>query len=268
MRARFGLHLLEFLLLEGLAFCFLCLYGISHFFAHHLLGRRFVSCGSQQSAASVGAEEVEVAFDVLSFEVEEAFRVDELSEEACLEVEVGACGASGIASEPDDVASLDDLVGLAEVAAHVSVDGLETIGVTDDDEVSVAVTFVFDDAHFAREGRTDGVSDEDFDVCAVVLAAEGGSVAVVAGDESAVARHVELSQVYLVFCGDVVLFHACVFIFPCGVERCSRGLYVGQCFVLAKAYQRDAVDGTHLAVDGRYVGEPVLCQGAKADCEE
>ena len=154
----------------------------------------------------------------MCFEVKEAFRVDKLTEEACLEVQVGACGASGIATESDDVAGFYNLIGLAEMAAHVTVDGLQSVVMADYDVVAVAFRLVFHDAHLAGESRTNSVPHEDLDVCSIMLATESGTVAIVAGDQSAVARHVELSQVNLIFCGECCSIRACVFVIPCGLE--------------------------------------------------
>ena len=177
-------------------------------------------------------EKVEVALDVLCIEVEETFRIDELAEETCLEVEVRTCGTSCITAKTDDVACPDNLVGLAKMATHVAVNCLESVRVTDDDVVAITAALESYDAHFAREGCANGVSHEDLNVCSVVLTAERATIAVVAGYHSAVARH---------------------------VEGCSGVLHVCQRFLLVEADQRDAVDGTHLSVDGCDIGESVLC---------
>ena len=134
---RLRLYLLPLLLLEGFAFGFLSHECQGCFFAHLLFAILNVGA-SQQGASAVGAEDVEVAFHVLCLEVEELLRVDEFAQETCLEVQVGTRGASRIAAQSDDVACANYLIRLAEVLAHVAVNGLESVGMTDDYILSVA----------------------------------------------------------------------------------------------------------------------------------
>ena len=54
----------------------------------------------------------------------------------------------------------------------MTIDGLQTVGVTYDDihTIAFAQTFTSHDAYLTREGSTDGVANVDLDVEAFVLA--------------------------------------------------------------------------------------------------
>ena len=149
LRAWLLSHLLNLLLLEGFAFCLLLDERVGSYFVHFFFAAYDVVAGCQHDALAAGAEKVEVAFDVTCLEVEEFFGVDELSEEACLEVQMRTRRASGVAAESDGFACFDDLVGLDEVLAHVAINGFEAVGMSDDNVVAVASAFVANDAHFA-----------------------------------------------------------------------------------------------------------------------
>ena len=59
----------------------------------------------------------------------------------------------------------------------MTVDGLQSVVVTDDDilTITLAGTFVPDDTYFTTEGSTDGITNINLDVEAFVLAAPAGT---------------------------------------------------------------------------------------------
>ena len=70
--------------------------------------------------------------------------------------------------------------------------------------LAVAVTIVFHDADFSREGGANGITDINLDVKTAVVASPASSE--VTGDDATGGRHVETTQVYLVLVGQGCLF--------------------------------------------------------------
>ena len=125
----------------------------------------------------VKGEDVFVGHTVVK--VDDGVGVDGDAHVTCLEVEMGTCAASGVASERDGVAGLDYLVGLHEKAAEVAVDGLHAVGVTHHYVVTVTSALIFCEAYFAREGGSYSVAYLELQVHAVVVAAETCAIAVI-----------------------------------------------------------------------------------------
>ena len=77
----------------------------------------------------------------------------------------------------------------------MSVDGFQTVGVSQHNVVAVASGVVACHAHFAVEGRHNGVARVHLHVDTLVHASEGGAVAVVRGHGARGRRHAEAPQV-------------------------------------------------------------------------
>ena len=75
----------------------------------------------------------------------------------------------------------------------MTIDGLQTIVVTDNHVLAISVRLVADDAYLTGKGCTDGIADIDLDVQALVLASPAGTE--VRGYYATRSRHVETTQV-------------------------------------------------------------------------
>ena len=109
-------------------------------------------------------------------EVENRAGIDCISHVACLEVEVRAGGAAGVAAECNGVTGLDVCVGLYEEFREVTVDCLKVVGVAEHDIVAVAAALEVGDTDAAVECGADSVADVHLEVNAFVLTAETAAV--------------------------------------------------------------------------------------------
>ena len=153
-------------------------------------------------------------------EVENRAGIDCISHVACLEVEVRAGGAAGVAAECNGVTGLDVCVGLYEEFREVTVDCLKVVGVAEHDIVAVAAALEVGDTDAAVECGADSVADVHLEVNAFVLTAETAAVTVGRCDVAG-CRHTEFR--YVDFCclrhGD-----ACVAVHELAVP--AFGIYV------------------------------------------
>lgn len=138
-------------------------------------------------------EDIVVARDILVAEVEHQGRVEGYATQTRLEVEVGTCASACIAAQSDGLAGAHLLVLTDELLGEMTVDGLQTIGMTDDNIVAVASGFVAHNTHLTGKGGTDGVADIYFDVQAFVHTAPATTE--VAGDDAARRGHAEMTKV-------------------------------------------------------------------------
>ena len=75
----------------------------------------------------------------------------------------------------------------------MSVDGLQTIVVTDDDIFTIALGLIFHDSDLTAESSTDGVTYIDLDVETLMLTSPTGTE--IRGDDTTWGRHAETTQV-------------------------------------------------------------------------
>ena len=80
-----------------------------------------------------------------------------------------------VTTQSDRIAGLYLFILSDELLRHVSVVGLQSVVVADDDILAVASWLVFHDTHLAAEGSADGVAYIDLDVEALVLASPTGT---------------------------------------------------------------------------------------------
>ena len=111
-----------------------------------------------------------------------------------MEVRTGATAC--VSTQTDGLSGAYGLVFAYQLLGHVSVDGLQSVVVTDYYIFSIAVAIVFYDAHLTGEGCADGVTDIYFDVETAVVTSP--TTAEVTGDDAARGGHVESAEVYLV----------------------------------------------------------------------
>ena len=97
----------------------------------------------------------------------------------------------------------------------MSVDGLQTVRMTDYDILAIAAGLVSHDAHLAGEGCADGVADIDFNVQTLVHAAPAGTE--VARHDAARCRHAEVAKVDGIFVRKLS-FAVSVLVVPRAVE--------------------------------------------------
>ena len=93
--------------------------------------------------------------------------------EACFEVEMWACGASGVAAEGYGGACCDVLAGGDERAMEMGITGVKAAVMADDNEVAIAVGLEAYALHGAAESCADGVAYSHAYVHAVMDAMEG-----------------------------------------------------------------------------------------------
>lgn len=155
-----------------------------------------VGVGVEVTSPGVGVlvEGVFVGVDGLVGEVENCRGVDGVSHEAGFEVEVGAEGAAGVAAEGDGFAGFHILIVFHKEFREVTVYGFEAVGVTEDYVVAVAFALEVGQTYAAVEGSADGVAGLQFQVNALVDAAETGTVTV-GGCHVAGGRHGEPADV-------------------------------------------------------------------------
>ena len=102
-------------------------------------------------------------------EVEHQGRVQGYTAETGLEVEVRTCTASCITTQADWFTSLNILIFHNKVFRHVTVDGLQTVVVTDNDVFTIALRLVIHDTDLSAECSTDGITNVNLDVQSFVL---------------------------------------------------------------------------------------------------
>ena len=146
-----------------------------------LLFRSWIRCGNV-----VAGHEHRVVLELEVVEVDQLVGVDVHAEVADFKVQMGAVGASGVAAESDDIASLHDLAGVDQSAGKVCVVRLQAVVVADDDEVAVATgVAAFGDADHAvpcrGDGRADGISEVDAAVHSAAAPAVIGGLLIVGG---------------------------------------------------------------------------------------
>ena len=123
------------------------------------------TCVSEESALAVAAiEDKIVGSDILIGEIEEQRGVDGDTEETSFEVEVRTKRASSVTTKTDELSGFYDFSNLSNALGEVTIDGFQTILVTNDNVVAIARSFVAYDAYFSFEGSDNGVASVDFDV--------------------------------------------------------------------------------------------------------
>ena len=111
-------------------------------------------------------------------EVENRARVDGITHEAGFEVQVRACAAACASAKGNRVAHFDILVRFYKELGEVTVDGLKSVLVADDYVVAVTSALIFCESYFSGECGADSVAGLEFQVYALVIAAETRTVAV------------------------------------------------------------------------------------------
>lgn len=201
-------------------------------------------------------EYVEVAGDVLIGEVEEQLRVDGLSAETCFEMEMGTKGMPRVAAQADGLSRFHFLIGGDEMLGKVTVDGFQPVVVSHNDVVSVAAGVIACYADFSVESGNDGVAGVHFDVEPLVHTAEGGAIAIAAGDIATRRRHGEAAKVYLEAVGNHI---GGVGVGLVGVPGGIEGIDGFRVFrLLEEALQGHGVYRLELAVDRGLTGYEVL----------
>ena len=241
--------------------------GLHRFLGHGQHGCLFIGSRTVGNASpAVGTIDVVVALHVTGFKVEDALGVDVFAQEAGLDVEVGTRGTSRITAQSDGLTTAHYLVLAHQVTGHVSIDGFESVGVTDDHVVTIALALIGHHPHLAVKDGADGVAHIDLDVGAVVVAAERTAVAVVGGHEAAVAGHAEATQVDAELPGHGHAVGTASPVVPGGVQVTAGVLQIieegarGGIF-LEHAAQAQGIDHLHLLINGGLACQQVLGLG-------
>ena len=98
------------------------------------------------------------------YEIEYFVRVQSHTEESGLEVEVRACGETCAAAQSDRVANFYYLVGLDENLRQVSVNSLETVGMTHYNIITVTSRLVSGFTHLPGECRPYRIAGLQFQI--------------------------------------------------------------------------------------------------------
>lgn len=114
--------------------------------------------------AVAAIEDKIVGSDILIGEIEEQRGVNGDTEETSFEVEVRTKRASSVTTKTDELSGFYDFSNLSNALGEVTIDGFQTILVTNDNVVAIARSFVAYDAYFSFEGSDNGVASVDFDV--------------------------------------------------------------------------------------------------------
>ena len=105
--------------------------------------------------------------------IDEPLRIESLTHETSLKVQVWTCAATSATTITYDIARLDKIVLLNGVAAEVTIVCLETAGVANDYKIAIT-TRLFglpDHAHLAIKSGANGITDFKWDVRSLMWAA-------------------------------------------------------------------------------------------------
>ena len=135
----------------------------------------------------------------------------------------------------------------------MSIYRLKSIGMADNNILSVTSGLVSYDANLATKGCTNGVPDVHFDVKSFVLSAP--SAAKIARNDTAIGRHTEVTEVNFERIGHLNTM-VCIAVIPVMVETCGGRLLL---FAFHNAFQNERIYSFHLAIDRCLTGQKVLC---------
>ena len=130
----------------------------------------------------------------------------------------------------------------------MSVDGLQTVVMTDDHIFAIALGLVFHNADLTAESGTDGIADIDLDVKSLVLASPTGTE--VGCHHAARRRHAETTEVDAERVGQGSLAMG-IYVVPVLIEI-GRGVL--KFLADNQPLKDDGVNGFHLTVDGGLLG--------------
>ena len=108
-------------------------------------------------------------------------------------MQVGACAPACVATESYNLSGPYFLILVNELLREMSIDGLQSVGMPDNDVLAVACGLVSDDAYFSRECCPDGIADVYLDVKSLVLSSASGSE--IACHHPALCWHAEVLEV-------------------------------------------------------------------------
>ena len=164
---------------------------------------------------------------------------------------------TGITTQAYRFTSLNHLVFLYQLFTHMTIQGLQTIGMADNDITAIAFTLIINNTNLTTKSSTNGVTNINLDVCTIMVAMESLTITVVTGHQTAVCRHMETTQIYLVFVWHLYTIVSCVYIIPLRIQRRSWRLL--GFFVLEQTNNRKTVYCTHLLIHGSHTCQFVLC---------
>ena len=168
-------------------------------------------------------------------------------------MEVGTCATACVAAQTDRIAGLYLFILSDELLRHVSVVGLQSVVVADDDILAVASWLVFHDTYLTTEGSADGVAYIDLDVEALVLASPAGTE--VRGDHAAISRHAETAQVDGGLIGQNATRVVSQLIVPLIIEVACGIL---QHLLFDQSVEHYRVNSLHLTVNGSLTSQKIL----------
>ena len=121
-------------------------------------------------------------------EIEDRRGVDCVTHIASLEVEVRTGGTAGRTAEADRIACANNLIRFNQMFVEVTINGFESVRVTNDHIVTITLGLVVCQSDLAVESGVDGVVAADCEVNTFVHTAETSTISVV-GCDSAGTRH-------------------------------------------------------------------------------
>ncbi len=118
-----------------------------------------------------------------------------------LEVEVRTGGTSGVTTERNRIAGLNDLIGFHKETGEVTVDGLHSVVMTHNDIVAIAAGLILGETDLSRECCANGITYMEVHVNAVVHAAETGAITVAGGHDTSHRGNI-LTDIDILMLGD------------------------------------------------------------------
>ena len=267
LRSGACLYLSLSLFLESTTFILLLLgCQLSCLLRRHLLLSTNDFVGSKDTATAIGMEHIVIAQNILSSKVEQLLGIDEASQETCLEMQMRAIRPSRISTQSDGLTCAYHLIFLDQLFAHVSVQSLQSVGVTYDDILAISAALILHHAYLTIKGSTYGIAHIYLDIRTIMLSAETGTISEMAGHQPAVCGHVESTQIYAILLWELHTITAHIFVVPSGIQ--SRGRHLINLLLLQELHDRHAINSPQLTVYGSHAGQFVLGICPRGNCHE
>ena len=135
---------------------------------------------------------------------------------------MSAIRTTGITTETNRLTSSNRLVLLNQLLAHVTVQSLQAIGMTNNNIATISLAFVSYDTNLTTECSTNGIANITFNISAVMITMECLTITKVACYQTIICWHMENAQINFVLIGHLNTIMSSIYVIPFWI-KCRSG---------------------------------------------